>query len=101
MIGIRRALFAVWFYGTLTVMSLMAVFSLLGPKEWTVAWVRSWFRVVIWGLRHIMGITVEFRGAISPMQAKTRTNQNPFGRNHICQHSSYSRTTTSSYWPEK
>ena len=62
MIGVRRFLFAAWFYGTLIIMALMAVFSLLGPRDWTMAWVRSWFRVVMWGLRHIMGIAVEFRG---------------------------------------
>jgi 1-acyl-sn-glycerol-3-phosphate acyltransferase len=62
MIGLRRALFAAWFYGTLVVMALMAMFSLLGPRDWTMAWVRSWFRVVMWGLRHILGITVEHRG---------------------------------------
>ena len=62
MIGVRRFLFAAWFYGTLIVMALMAVFSLLGPRDWTMAWVRSWFRVVMWGLRRIMGIAVEFRG---------------------------------------
>ena len=62
MIALRRLLFAVWFYGTLIVMALMAVFSLLGPRDWTMAWVRSWFRVVMWGLRHIMGVRVQFRG---------------------------------------
>ena len=62
MIGVRRFLFAAWFYGTLIIMALMAVFSLLGPRDWTMAWVRSWFRVVMWGLRRIMGTTVEFRG---------------------------------------
>jgi 1-acyl-sn-glycerol-3-phosphate acyltransferase len=62
MIALRRILFAVWFYGTLIVMALLALGTLLGPREWTLAWVRSWMRVVQWGLRDIMGVRVEFRG---------------------------------------
>ena len=62
MIALRRILFAIWFYGTLTVMALLALFTLLGPREWTLAWVRTWMRAVQWGARVIMGVRVEFRG---------------------------------------
>jgi 1-acyl-sn-glycerol-3-phosphate acyltransferase len=62
MIALRRILFAAWFYGTLTVMALLALATLLGPREWTLAWVRTWMRAVQWGARAIMGIRVEFRG---------------------------------------
>jgi 1-acyl-sn-glycerol-3-phosphate acyltransferase len=61
-IALRRAAFVLWFYGTLSVMALLALFTLLGPRDWTLAWVRSWMRAVQWGARAIMGVRVEFRG---------------------------------------
>jgi 1-acyl-sn-glycerol-3-phosphate acyltransferase len=62
MIALRRGLFGLWTYATLVVLSLAALPTVLGPPSWTLAFVRAWMKLVLWGLRVIMGIRVEFRG---------------------------------------
>ena len=63
MIGLLRALFVAWLYGSLGVMMLLTLPTTLGPQRWTLAFVRAWMKLVLWGLRHIMGVHVQIRGA--------------------------------------
>ena len=59
---LRSLLFTAWMYGLLIVMGLIALPMLLGPRSWVMALVRLWIRLVIGGLKLLVGLTVEFRG---------------------------------------
>ena len=60
--GLRRGLFVAWMYATLAVLALAATPTLLMPPSATLAFVRAWMKLVLWGLRRIMGVRVEIRG---------------------------------------
>jgi len=62
LVVVRSLVFTVWLYGLIVVLGLPALPLLLGPRAWVMALVRIWVRLVIWGLKVIVGQTVEFRG---------------------------------------
>lgn len=60
---VARALaFTVWLYGLILVVGLLAVPILFGPRPGVMWLVRLWVDLVMWGLKVIVGQTVEFRG---------------------------------------
>jgi 1-acyl-sn-glycerol-3-phosphate acyltransferase len=60
---LRSLAFTVWLYGLTTLIALLAVFFLLGPRAASMWVIRTWSRYVLFGLRHIVGVRVELRGA--------------------------------------
>jgi 1-acyl-sn-glycerol-3-phosphate acyltransferase len=61
-IGLRSALFLVWFLLVTTILSLAFLPVLLLPRRATVWLARLWARWTFWGLKHIAGIGFEIRG---------------------------------------
>jgi 1-acyl-sn-glycerol-3-phosphate acyltransferase len=59
---VRAWLFAVWLYGMIAIVGLTAVPLLFGPRAGVMWLVRLWVALVMWGLKVIVGQTVEFRG---------------------------------------
>jgi 1-acyl-sn-glycerol-3-phosphate acyltransferase len=61
-IGLRSALFLVWFLLVTAILSLAFLPVLLLPRRATVWLARLWARWTFWGLKHIAGIGFEIRG---------------------------------------
>lgn len=59
---VRSLLFMAWMYGLLAVMGLVCLPLLLAPREWVLAPMRLWCRLVLGGLRVLCGVTVQVRG---------------------------------------
>lgn len=58
----RSLIFTVWLYGLMVVLGLLGLPLLLLPRPWVIALVHVWIRLVLWGLRVMVGLRVEFRG---------------------------------------
>ncbi len=63
MILLRSTAFFLWFALVSTVISLLALPALLLDRRATVWVSRSWSRAVLWGLKAIVGLDYEIRGA--------------------------------------
>jgi 1-acyl-sn-glycerol-3-phosphate acyltransferase len=59
---IRSILFFLWLYGTMTVVAIAGLPTMLMPRRAVLAVLKLYSRLVVIGLRFIMGIKVEFRG---------------------------------------
>jgi len=64
MLVLRSALFFCWFLVVSVVMNLAAVPVLLFPPRITSATAALWGRLVLFGLKHIAGVHLEFRGRL-------------------------------------
>jgi len=64
MLVLRSALFFCWFLVVSVVMNLAAVPVLLLPPRITSATAALWGRAVLFGLKHIAGVRLEFRGRL-------------------------------------
>lgn len=62
MLTLRRLLFALWLYLSIALVGVAMLPFLLGPRRWANACVGLWARLVIFGLKAIMGVRVEMRG---------------------------------------
>jgi 1-acyl-sn-glycerol-3-phosphate acyltransferase len=62
MLAIRRVLFAIWLYLSMPVVAIGLSPALLMPERLAMGVIKIWARVVLFGLRWIMGITVEVKG---------------------------------------
>ena len=62
MLAIRRVLFAIWLYLSMPVVAIGLSPALVMPERLAMGVIKIWARVVLFGLRWIMGITVEVRG---------------------------------------
>jgi len=62
MIGLRSALFLVWFLVITTILSLIFLPVLVLPRQATVWLARLWARLTFWGLKVFAGIGFEIRG---------------------------------------
>ena len=60
---LRSLLFVIWLYGAMAVIGLAATPALLMPRGAMMLFIRAFVRTMLFGLRWICGITVEFRGA--------------------------------------
>ena len=59
---VRSFVFAVWLYGSLLVVAVGGLPTLLGPRRWALIPARTWIRCVVWGLKTMVGIRIEVRG---------------------------------------
>lgn len=59
---LRSLLFTAWLYGLIFLLGLLAVPLLFGPRAGVMWLVRLWTRMVLWGLRVIVGQSIEVRG---------------------------------------
>ena len=59
---IRSGLFAGWMFGSAVVLGLLCLPVMLGPRRIAMRPVQAWAHGVFWGLRVIVGATVEVRG---------------------------------------
>lgn len=62
MLSLRRLLFAAWLYLSMPICAVGLSPALLMPHRAAVGVIKIWARMVLFGLRWIMGITVEVRG---------------------------------------
>jgi 1-acyl-sn-glycerol-3-phosphate acyltransferase len=62
LITLRSLLFTVWLYGLIVGFSVVFAPILLGPRRWTMIMIRWWSKSVLFGLKVICGVKVEFRG---------------------------------------
>ena len=62
MLSLRRLLFAVWLYLSMAICAVGLSPALVMPHRFAMGVVKIWARMVLFGLRWIMGITVEVRG---------------------------------------
>ena len=53
---LRSCVYAVWLIGSMVIEGVACLPLLLGPREWTMAILRSWAALQIWGLRHLAGV---------------------------------------------
>ncbi|HEX4637113.1 MAG TPA: lysophospholipid acyltransferase family protein [Rhizomicrobium sp.] len=60
--GLRSALFLAWFLAVTTILSLIFLPVLAGPRQATVWLARLWARLTFWGLKAFAGIGFEVRG---------------------------------------
>ena len=58
----RSLVFAAWLYGMLAVMGVGGLPVLLGPRWWSMRWMRWWAQTVVWGMKVFLGIGFEVRG---------------------------------------
>ena len=58
----RSILFFLWLYGSMAVVTIASLPTMLLPHRFVIGAIRVYARVVLFGLRWIMGIKVEFRG---------------------------------------
>ncbi|HTK34659.1 MAG TPA: lysophospholipid acyltransferase family protein [Caulobacteraceae bacterium] len=58
----RSAVYVVWLIGLMLIEGVICLPLLLGPPSWPLGAIRLWSRLQLWGLRHIAGVRVEFRG---------------------------------------
>lgn len=63
MIALRSLLFQIYLYSVSAVMTLGGLPLLVLPRRWTVAIVRLWSQLQLWGAANITGIEYEIRGA--------------------------------------
>jgi 1-acyl-sn-glycerol-3-phosphate acyltransferase len=61
-IVLRSVIFTVWVYGLGAVMGLICLPLLLAPRRTAMGAVRLWSRLVMAGLRRIIGVRIEVRG---------------------------------------
>lgn len=59
---LRSMIYVIWLYGWMFVMGVIFLPSLLLPRAVIIFGIRTYARLVVFGLRWICGITVEFRG---------------------------------------
>lgn len=59
---VRSLVFVLWLYGLMFILGLAALPLLLGPRPWIMGVIHLWVRLVLWGLRTIVGQRVEVRG---------------------------------------
>jgi len=62
MIVVRSLVFTAWLYGLMLGLGLLSLPLLLAPRPLVMALVRFWVRLVLWGLRTMVGVRVEVRG---------------------------------------
>jgi len=62
MLNIRRLLFAVWLYLSMPLCAVLLSPALLMPHSFAMGVIKIWARMVLFGLRWIMGVRVEVRG---------------------------------------
>lgn len=62
MTALRSLLFFLWFATISTILSLVFVPVLIGPRSATIWLARSWARATFWGLKVFAGIGFEIRG---------------------------------------
>jgi 1-acyl-sn-glycerol-3-phosphate acyltransferase len=62
MLWLRSALFLLWFLLITTILSLIFLPVLLGPRRATVWLARLWARLTLWGLKVLAGLGLEIRG---------------------------------------
>lgn len=61
-VRVRSGIYAVWLIGILLVMGIVCLPVLVAPRAASLAVVRTWCRIQLWGLRRIVGLKIEFRG---------------------------------------
>lgn len=59
---IRSFVFVIWMYGWMAILGILALPTLLLPRAAFLGFIRLFARLVLFGLRWICGIRVEFRG---------------------------------------
>lgn len=62
MITIRSLIFVVWLYLSMAIFAVGLSPSLLLPHRYAMAVIKAWARFILFGLRWICGVEVEFRG---------------------------------------
>jgi 1-acyl-sn-glycerol-3-phosphate acyltransferase len=62
LIVLRSIVFTIWVYGLGAVMGIACLPLLLGPRAWALGAVRLWSRLVMGGLRLIVGVRIDVRG---------------------------------------
>lgn len=62
MLEVRRVLFAIWLYLSMPLVAVGLSPALLLPHRFAMGVIKIWARVVLFGLRWIMGVRVEIRG---------------------------------------
>ena len=60
--AIRSFIFVIWLYGWMAILGILALPTLLLPRAATLWFIRLYARFVVFGLRMICGICIEFRG---------------------------------------
>ncbi|MEP1144594.1 MAG: 1-acyl-sn-glycerol-3-phosphate acyltransferase [Henriciella sp.] len=60
--AIRSFLYAVWLYGWMAILAILALPTLLLPRAAVLWFIRLYARLVVLGLKWICGVQVEFRG---------------------------------------
>jgi len=60
--AIRSFIYVIWLYGWMAILAILALPTLLLPRQTTLWFIRLYVRFVILGLRLICGIRVEIRG---------------------------------------
>ena len=63
MLFLRSLLFQAFWWVISAVMTISHVPLFLAPRTWTVHQIKMWGRISMWGLRNIVGIRIEVRGA--------------------------------------
>lgn len=59
---IRSVVFVIWMYGWMAVLGILALPTLFLPRAALLWFIRTFARLVVFGLRWICGVRVEFRG---------------------------------------
>lgn len=62
MTALRSIIFFVWLYGWMAILSILALPTLALPRAASLWFIRLFARIVLYGLKWICGIQVEFRG---------------------------------------
>lgn len=62
MTTLRSIVFVVWMYGLMAVMGVLCAPSLIGPRSWAKAALRTYLALVFGGLKLICGVDYEVRG---------------------------------------
>ena len=60
--AIRSLIFVIWLYGTMLVLGILGLPTLLLPRQAPLAVMKLYARMVVFGLRWIAGVRLEFRG---------------------------------------
>ncbi|MFP1132352.1 lysophospholipid acyltransferase family protein [Asticcacaulis sp. W401b] len=59
---LRSVVFVVWLYGLVVIVGLLGTPFMLLSRRWGMQTVKLWAHLVLFGLRYICGVKVEFRG---------------------------------------
>lgn len=59
---IRSLIYVIWLYGSMVVIGVGLSPMMLGPRSWVATPARLWARAAIWGLKTIIGASVEVKG---------------------------------------